>query len=155
MRSKQDQPNNENEKSKTQATHTEKFIRQIGPRLEIGKYDYNNANIIHSIECGDQGKARQLALELSGTKFNLSCEKKSSYTKLQSHPWYGLVLLEELFEDDKNIIALFIDDNSIDSDQDFKIQAHRLFIDDSKRPIDHALIHEMLMVIATSRGNHD
>lgn len=154
MRSQKDQPNSENEKPKKQATHTQNFIRQFGPRVEVGQYDYHNASIAHSINCEDQAKAKQLALELSGIKRS-SCAKIIRYTKLQSHAWYGTVLLEDLSEEDKNIISIFIKVHSNIPDPVFKLKVHSLYIDDPNRPTNHALIQEILLVVASSGGSHE
>jgi hypothetical protein len=153
LRSK-DQTNHVKEKTKNEGNTQTKFIRQIGPKVEIGLYDYHNAAITHSINCDDQAKAKQLALELSGTKHS-SCAKTIRYTKLQSHTWYGIVLLEDLSEEDKNIITIFINEHSNIPDQAFKLKVHSLYIDDPNRPTNHALIQEILLVVASSGGGHE
>lgn len=153
MRSK-DQPNHVKEKTKNEGNTQTKFIRQIGPKVEIGGFDHSYARITHSINCEDREKAKQLTFELSGTKHS-SYANIVRYTKLRSHPWYGMVLLEDLTEEDKNLITIFINEHSDISGPDFKLKVHSLFIDDPKRPTNHSLIQEILMVVATAGENHE
>lgn len=129
MQSTWDQPNHENEKSEPQATHTKNFIRQIGPLVQIGKFDQDNIKVTFSITCDDQSKAQNLALELSGTK---RCPKRKNiflFRKLQSHPWQGTVLLEDTSSSNKHLITIFIQKSSEQSDKPFELSFQIIYSD--------------------------
>lgn len=150
----QDQPTQNKAQNQTQGTSTKNLIRQSGSEVQIGNFNESDATINHTINCQSPKAARQLALELSGTKALSADQGEITYKKLRSHPWYGTVLLEELTEGDRQFIAIFVRENSNYSTQDFKLKAHSLFIDEPHKPINHALIQEILQVIANS-GDHN
>jgi len=148
LKSNQDQPSQSKTKNKTQGTSTKNLILQTGSEVEIGNYDESDASTKFTIKCRSSKSARQLALELSGIKISSAEQRENEFRKLRTHPWYGTVLLEELNSDDRHFIALFVREHSKVSDQDFRIKVHRLFIDGPERPTNHALIQEVLSVVA-------
>ncbi len=155
MKSNQDQPTQTKTKNKTQRTPT-KFLQQAGPKIQIGNFSEASTNITHTINCESSKLARQLVLELSGTKVSAVDPRENNFSKLKTHPWYGLVVLDqELTEQDKHFIALYIQENSDTSVQEFKLKAHRVFIDDPHRPVNHALIQEILSLIAFTEETHE
>lgn len=154
MKSK-DQSTQSKAKSEKNRSSKKNLIRQIGSEVQIGNFNESDATISHTINCRSPESARQLALELSGSKPTTSSSKQIEYTKLHTHPWYGVVILEELTETDRNFISLYIQENVDTPARDFKLKVHRLFIDDPNQPINHALIQEILSVIAFAENSHE
>ena len=153
MRSK-DQLNHSKIKSQTQRTPTQNFIRQTGSKVEVGTCSDAREETV-AINCETLKSARHLALELSGTKLFTSNARQIEFVKLHTHPWYGTVLLEELTREDKNFIGFYIRKYPNISNHDFKLNVHGLFIDDPYRPVNHALIQELLLIIAMSGKSNE
>jgi hypothetical protein len=152
LRSKQDSATQNKQNSLSPGTSTKKFIKQIGSEVQIGFYQQDSHQNSLTINCSAPSSARQLALELSGTKQFSHDRRQLRYRKLLSHPWYGTVLLEELSGDDRYYIVLFISENSTNSDDAFNLKVHQLFVDDSRKPTNHALIQEILSLVAMEKS---
>lgn len=119
----------------------QRYIRR-GKKIEIvTKNSNNNQSKTTEIESTSNRESKRLALALAGIRTD---HRLSSFQKLQSHPWYGTVILEELSENDRTFIVLFIQKHENLSKPDFSIKVHRLFIDDKYRPSNHAIIQEVL-----------
>lgn len=121
-----------------------RIIRQIENKVKITTQSTANDQEPGHIEiqCESNRHALILALSLAGlVEDNSRIEK---YRKLQSHPWYGQVIFQQLTSADRKLISIMIEKNNSLTDEQFQISIQRLFIDDSHRPTNHAIIQEVL-----------
>lgn len=130
----------------TQVTVPDKsrFIQQSGSRIELGVQHGQLRKDRQVIECGTPISARKLALELSGIKESHGKRREQKFRKLATHPWYGQVIFNDLTEDDRQYIVIFIRKNKSLSDEEYRTRIHRLFLDDPNKPENHALIQEVV-----------
>lgn len=127
-------------------TNSQKIIYQNNSKVLIGYRQEGQIRVNQTIDCGTCVSAKKLALELSGTK-SIKCAREIKYEKLLSHPWYGTVILEELTEQDRQFILLYIHENQNLDGQAYKNKTQLLFVDDPQKPANHAVIHEVLVCL--------
>jgi hypothetical protein len=119
-------------------------IRQFENKVKINTQTTPSDQFSKPIEihCQSKSHARTLALALAGIVQDLS--RKEKYQKLQSHPWYGQVIFQELTEHDRQLISILIEKTDSLSNEQFRITVQKLFVDDQLRPKNHAVIQEVL-----------
>lgn len=122
----------------------DRSIRQIENKVKINTQTPANNQSSKPVEinCQSKNQAHKLALSLAGIVQDSS--RREKYRKLQSHPWYGQVIFQELVEDDRQFISIFIEKSDALSEEQFRLTVQRLFIDDANRPRHHAVIQEVL-----------
>lgn len=149
-----DQPTHSNRKSERKRTTT-KFIKQDGSHVHVGQFGFNQIKIVHSVACKSRTIARRLALGLAGLKIIEDNSKRRTYAKLKTHPWYGTVILGELSNENCQFIVIYVAENAFTPSDEFKYRVCELFIDNSRRPPDRALIPEILLVVECSENKNE
>ncbi len=123
---------------------SEPFIWQIGKQVGIVSQSTDpNAQRTIRIICESPQRAHRLALSLSGLSRS-SDSRFEKFLKLQSHPWYGTILLETLSDSDREFIVLYIDKSVGLTDEEYRRKVHLLFLDESKQFENCAVIQEVL-----------
>lgn len=122
----------------------DRTIRQFENKVKINTQTPANDQSFKPVEiqCSSRNNARTLALSLAGIVQDSSRNEK--YRKLQTHPWYGQVIFQELTENDRQFISILIENMITLTDEQFRLTVNKLFIDAPDKPRHHAVIQEVL-----------
>jgi len=122
----------------------QRYIEQVGKTVRVGRHSPSPVQeSTIEITCHSTKASRELALSLAGVRLEASTRLEKC-RKLQTHPWYGTVLVEDLSVEDRQFIVFFVQHHEELSQNEFALKVHRLFLDERKRGDSHAVIQEVL-----------